>query len=146
MAKLPKDGIVLSTGVLSPPLVTVYGANPNIPEIDGYSIGKINGPESYYVVYKSPNFYSSTTADSTQSVIVDSTNRLGFGFVARSVQGFDKDGITVFENYFYCGKARSFTTSVSDIAAQFPPGTTACTLKVYQYYCEEWFDCFIRVS
>ena len=117
-----KDGIVLSSGQgTSQPLV-IYGAQPNISASSGYTQGKVDGSGSYFVVYSVPNYNAAnkTTADSTKSVIVDSNHTTDFGFTAQSAQGFNRAGITVFEHYFFCGNAKTYASSNSNITGDFP--------------------------
>ena len=55
-------------------------------------------------------------------MIVDCKHTTEFGFTAESAQGFNRDGITVFEHYFFCGNGKSYTSSNPNITQDFPTG------------------------
>ena len=118
-----KDGIVLSnsSGGVSQP-IHVYGAQASIPSSNGYTQSKIDGPASYFVVYSVPDYNNHPHATSTKSAIVDSQNTTSAGFTIESAQGFNKEGIAVFEHYFFCGNGKSYTSSNPNITADFPIG------------------------
>ena len=119
-----KDGIILSNaeGGASQPMA-VYGAQSNISTSCGYTQGKMDGSDSYFVVYSVPNYNCQPTADSTKTAIVDSHHTTKFGFTAQSTQGFNRDGITIFEHYFFCGNAKTYASSCPNITADFTPST-----------------------
>lgn len=52
--------------------------------------------------------------------IVEKTTKQSFGYYARSFQGFDKNGIVLFEHHFFCGTAKDYIDSQSSIASAFP--------------------------
>ena len=101
----------------------IYGAKRDISADNGYYLAKVDGSKSYYVVYREPDFFDFHEHTSTSSKIISSPNcDIPLGFVARSAQGWDKTGITLFEHHFYCGTARNYTTSSPDITEEFPKG------------------------
>ena len=53
-----------------------------------------------FVTYSVPNYNASGITPAAMPAIVDSTRAIEFGFTARSVQGFNKEGMTVFQDYF----------------------------------------------
>ena len=99
----------------------VYGANRNIPDSSKMTLGKIDGSASFYVVYRDPD-YQETNWDAECSKIVDGSTEIEFGFTARSTQGFDKVGISLFEHIYYCGTGGTFKSSYPDITDSFPAG------------------------
>ena len=118
------DGIILADaeGVTQP--IVIYGANPSISESSGYTQGKMDGSHSFFVVYSVPEYNTNQpTADSTKTAIVDSHHTVKFGFTAQSTQGFNRDGITIFEHYFFCGNAKTYASSCPNITADFTPST-----------------------
>ena len=117
-----KDTIVLSNteGTSQPMVLNV--AHPNIPASSGYTQGKMDGSDSYFVVYSIKDYNDTKGAQSTRTAIVDSQRTTNFGFTAQSTQGFNRDGITLFEHYFFCGKGKTYDNSNSNITGDFPSG------------------------
>ena len=117
-----QDGIVLyNTEGTSQPMA-IYGAQPSILASSGYTEGKMDGSDSYFVVYSVPDYNDTAGAQSTRTAIVDSQSTTKFGFTAQSTQGFNRDGITLFEHYFFCGKGKTYANSNPNITGDFPSG------------------------
>ena len=53
-------------------------------------------------------------------VIVDSNTVVDFGIAAQSVQGFPKDGITIFKHYWFCGVSHHSNTNVGELIGGGP--------------------------
>ena len=109
------DAIILSGRVKHR---IVYGEDRDVSIDDDYRKGRIDGIESFYIVYSTPQYGKG--APSTQSVIVDSQYDINFGFMARSAQGWDKNGITLMEHSNYRGRGVTFTHTEVDITSLFP--------------------------
>ena len=118
-----KDGLVLysSKEDVSPQLV--YNDNVNIGERAKYTQGKVDGSDSYYIVYSVENFNVQNQNVFDTSVVVDSNQTTEFGLTAVSAQGYDKSGIVLFEHGGFCGQGKLYTTSNPDITGTFPPHT-----------------------
>ena len=112
------DPIVLSGSLGSE---QIYGARRDIPQSDRMTMGKVDGSKAFYVVYRDPN-YQETGWTAESSKIVDSSRDIEFGFTARSTQGWDKVGISVFEHIYYCGTGETYKSSYPDITGTFPAG------------------------
>jgi len=54
------------------------------------------------------------------SAIVDSQSNINLGFVARSTQGWDKVGMTLFAHPYYCGTGATFLSSNPDVTQEMP--------------------------
>ena len=52
-----KDGLMLSNDQGKSQPQTVYGTQPNIPVSDAYTQGKMDGLDSYFDVYRLPNYF-----------------------------------------------------------------------------------------
>ena len=117
-----KNGLILSNNQGLSQTMTVYGDISSISD-SKYEQGKMDGTNSYFVVYSVPNYYDNPTAASTVSTVVDCQDTTRFGFNVKSAQGFDRNGITVFEHYYFCGNGKDYTESNSDITVNFPPNT-----------------------
>lgn len=117
-----KNGIIF-TGKLgsSDP---IYDHERNIPTENQYTKAKVDGNDSYYVVYKDPNYtdYPTNKPTKLSYKIIDSTSDVTLGFTARSTQGWNKTGITLFEHEFYNGTGRNFESSDNNITEKFPHG------------------------
>ena len=100
----------------------IYGADRNISADYNYQRAKIDGTDSYYVVYREPDYFDYHSHSESSSKIVDQTSDVTLGFPARSTQGWDKTGITLFEHHYYCGTARHYVSSNPDITDEFPSG------------------------
>lgn len=124
-----KDGLMLSNDQGKSQPQTVYGAQPNIPVSNAYTQGKMDGSDSYFVAYSVPNYNARGFTREGMPAIVDSTSNVEFGFTARSVQGFNKEGITVFQDYFFCGKARNYTSTTEDITGTLPGASSVIINK-----------------
>lgn len=98
----------------------VYGQDTDVSTDDDYEKGRIDGTQSFYIVYSTPQYGEG--ASSTQSVIVDSQYEVKFGFKVRSTQGWDKKGITLMEHSNYCGTGVTFSNTEVDITSLFPTG------------------------
>ena len=98
----------------------VYGHDRNLSTDGNFEKGRIDGKESYYIVYSTPSYGEG--ASSPRSVIVDSQSDITFGFMAGSTQGWDKTGITLMEHPSYRGTGVTFTHTEVDITSSFPTG------------------------
>ena len=87
-----------------------------------YNKARVDGSKSFYIVYSKPEFFDTHEHSSTSSVIVDSSCDALLGFTARSMQGWDKDGIILLEHHWYFGTGHTYTTSTPDITHEFPSG------------------------
>lgn len=101
------------------------GKERNIPESDGFSRGKLeDNDESFYIVYNQPDFadYAPSSVDDESGMeIFDTDIEAKFiRFNIRSLQGFDKTGIVVFEHQYYNGTGINYTKSDPDISTAFP--------------------------
>ena len=108
------DAIILKGRIGSK---TVYGHDRDLSADGDFERGKIDGTESYYIVYSTPQYGDGQRG---QSVVVDSRSDVNFGFTARSTQGWKKDGIVVMEHVNYNGTGVPFTHSNVDITPSFP--------------------------
>ena len=52
-----KVGLMLSNDQRKSQTQAVYGTQPNIPVSDAYTQGKMDGLDSYFVVYSVPNYF-----------------------------------------------------------------------------------------
>ena len=86
----------------------------DIPLSSYYTKGKIEGDQSYYLVYDNTDFCKVTTMR-----IVKGNEFVDFGFVARSCKGFDTDGIDLFQTSYFCGNSHHFASSNDDISALY---------------------------
>ena len=120
MSASTQNGLYLMTsdGALEygPKYVPVY----DLPSEDGtYTQAKMGGTESIFVVYRSTNM--STAAKGEEAgIIVDRTSYKSVGFTIRSFQGFDKDGLILFEHSNYAGNGVNYRESDANIGASFP--------------------------
>ena len=99
----------------------IFGSKRDIPGDNKMTMAKVDGSSSFYVVYREPQ-YQETGWDSKCSKIVDSSTEIELGFNARSTQGWDKAGISVFEHIHYCGTGETYRSSYPDITGTFPSG------------------------
>ena len=99
---------------------TVYGHDRDLSTDGDFEKGRIDGTESYYIVYSTPQYGEGVS--SAQSVIVNSQSDVKFGFMARSTQGWNKTGITLMEHPSYRGTGVTFTHTEVDITSSFPTG------------------------
>ena len=112
------DSIVLSGSLGSE---QIHGARRDIPESSRMTLGKVDGSKSFYVVYRDPDYQEANwTAECSK--IVHSPSEIEFGFTARSTQGWDKVGISLFEHIYYCGTGGTYKSSYPDITGTFPAG------------------------
>ena len=115
-----KDGLVLYSSKESVSPQLVYDGNTNIAESAQYTQGKVDGSDSYFIVYGVDKFDVQDLNPSGQRVVVDSNQTTEFGFTARSAQGFDKSGIVLFQHGHFSGQAKLYTKSNPDITGTFP--------------------------
>ena len=101
-----------------------------------YTKGKVGGSNSFYVVYDQDNWERQTfQVSSTSTVVVDGEAVLDFGFEAQSVQGFTKDGITLFKHYWFCGVSHHFTSSNANVQDLIPgPSSMIITKGWWTFY------------
>ena len=100
-----KNAVILSGSLGSSP--PIYGSDRDIPEDNGFTKGKVDGTDSFYLVYSKPDFHDNTGNSSTVK-IVETTSDVNLGFTARYTQGWDRLGISVLEAYWYGGTGRSY--------------------------------------
>ena len=92
----------------------------DVPASDDYTVAHLKDTNSsMYIVYELPKY---NAADALKKrMIIDSTEKKDLGFVARSLRGFNCEGIVLFECYHFSGPdAYMFTKSSSDITDEFP--------------------------
>lgn len=99
----------------------IYGEAREIPTSENYDVGQVDGTDSFYIVYSTTNFGEGASSNKTR--ILDNQSQVNLGFMVRSTQGWDKQGITLLEHYNFCGTGVTYTSSEPDITASFPPGT-----------------------
>ena len=121
MSASTKAGLYLTTNdeqfEEGPKYVPAY----DLPTEDGaYTKAKLEQDgASLFVVYGSPNM--STGKKGSEGVkFVDSSKYESAGFVVRSFQGFDQDGLILFENSDFSGNAINYRDSVANIRNSFP--------------------------
>ena len=90
-----------------------YGNNTS--QRGDYVKARVTGSYTFYVVYSQTDFLGS-------SRIVRNRNTEDVGFVIRSFQGRDKQGIVLFTHVNYCGQAGQFIARDDDITDMFPSG------------------------
>ena len=98
----------------------MYGHDRDLSTDGDFKKGRIDGTESYYIVYSTPQYGEGVS--SAQSVIVNSQYDINFVFMARSTQGWNKTGITLMEHLSYSGTGVTFTHTEVDITSSFPTG------------------------
>ena len=98
---------------------TVYGYERDLSKDGEFERGNVDGTKSFYIVYSTPNYGEG--GSNSQSVIVDGQNEVKFGFMAKSTQGWDKVGITVFEHPNYRGTGVTYARTEADVTSSFPP-------------------------
>lgn len=112
--------------VLSSSLPPIYGKDRDIIANQmGYTKARVDGSDSFYIVYRKADFHDDVDSGSSDSYIVNSTNDVNLGFIAKSTQGWDKTGITVLEHAWFCGTGQTYKSSNPDITDHFPPGDRA---------------------
>ena len=99
----------------------IMGAKRDIPARNEMTLAKVDGSTSFYIVYRDPD-YQETNWSAENSKVVDSSAEIELGFPARSTQGWDKVGISIFEHIYYCGTGATYKSSYPDITDTFPPG------------------------
>ena len=117
-----KNGLVLYSSGEGVSPSWVCNDSVNISTQLNYTQGKVDGSDSYYIVYSVDNFNTQNQDVFDTSMIVDSNQITEFGLTAVSTQGFDKSGIVLFQNGGFCGQGKLYTTSDPDITETFPPG------------------------
>ena len=116
--------------------ISIYDPEPNIQEdhsgnyIDG-QMDNESSPKGFYIVFDKKNYGIDDV--STRSVLVPenplsgSSEKVTFGFTARSAHGFDvrSPGIVLFHLSHYVGNAKDYRTSHPDITDAFPGFVTS---------------------
>ena len=121
MSASTKAGLYLTTDdeqfEEGPKYVPVY----DLPTEDGaFTKAKLEQDgASLFVVYGSPNM-STGEKGSEGAKIIDSSNYESAGFTIRSFQGFDKDGLILFEHANYAGNGVNYRQSDANIKNSFP--------------------------
>ena len=101
----------------------VFGAKMDIPAGNDMTNGRVDGTQSFYVVYNEPGYLKGAKDwSANSSKIVDGPNEIELGFTARSAQGWDKVGISIMEHIYYCGTGETYRSSNPDITTSFPSG------------------------
>ena len=119
------NGIILTNPQLGSQ--TIYGADRDIPEKYGYTQARVDGSDSFYIVYDKVDYlqdWPKVKNSAEDSVIVDKQSDINLKFVVRSLQGWDKTGITLFEHHYYCGTGATFLSSNVDINQELPTGNS----------------------
>ena len=124
-----KDGLIISNDQGKSQPQIVYGSQSSISQSNEYTQGKMDGSDSYFVVYSIPGYNAHGITPAAMPAIVDSTSTVEFGFTAQSAQGFNKEGMTVFQDYFYCGNARNYTSTDLDITGTSPGASSVIITK-----------------
>lgn len=132
MSGAVQNALILSSNLGSEDFT---GIDRNVPASSNYTKAAVKGgTASMYVVYPQPDFNEikpTKQAPTTQaptctpqpaSKVVETTSPVQLGFVARSLHGFDKDGIIIFEHQNYCGNGKLYKQSNVDISSEFPIG------------------------
>ena len=88
-------------------------------------MARLDGPNSFYCVYSKPDFYDVSFNDPAMAdtVVVDTQTQVPLNFTARSAQGWNNVGISVFEHQYYCGTGITYVNSTPDITNSFPTGS-----------------------
>ncbi len=109
-----------------------YGSNRSVDTSLELTAGRLedNKAPSIYFVYSKPDFDDVHDHDANSSKIVETTDSIDFGWNCASFQGFLQDGIILFEHHYYCGTARDFNDSLSDLTPDFPEGDKDVTAFV----------------
>lgn len=136
MSRTIKNAIVLSSELGSLP--PIYGLERDIPENHEITKARVDGSDSFYIVYDKPDFHDESDTNSS-SYIVDTTENVKLEFTARSTQGWNKIGITVLEHAWYCGTGQTYQNSNPDITDAFPPGASSIIVMkgVWSLYCRK---------
>lgn len=71
---------------------------------------------------------------------MDSEVQIDFEFQASSAQGFNKDGIVLFDNERLCGNGKNFHNSTNDLTNIFPNGASSLIIQ------EGLWDLFTEVN
>lgn len=92
----------------------IYNRTTDIPASKNFKTGYMTGPESFYLVYNTPN-----TGDSNPETSIyvsnQSDSQQSFPWPVQSANGFDKVGIVLFEHESYCGTGKLYQSGVPDV-------------------------------
>ena len=96
----------------------------DIPARENFTKAKLDGGKSaVYVVYPEPDLNKTKPTMSHASCLVESdSSQTSLGFVARSFQGLNKEGLILFEHHNYCGNGKLYKDDDRNINADFPSG------------------------
>lgn len=111
------------------------GIDRNVPASSNYTKAAVKGgTASMYVVYPQPDFNEIKPTTQPASKVIETTSPVQLGFVARSLHGFDKEGIIIFEHHNYCGNGKLYKQSNVDLSTDFPVGDSrgASSFIVYE--------------
>jgi len=96
------------------PRQVIYDRTTDIPASENFTKGYMTGPESFYLVYDTPN-----TGDSNTGTSIYVSNQSGspqsFPWPVQSANGFDKVGVVLFEHASYRGTGKLYSSGVSDV-------------------------------
>lgn len=124
MSASTTNGLILQTadGALTygPKYVPVY----DLPSNPAYTKALVEGHQSLYVVYAQPKMATAQFGESP-GVVVDKESFTSLGIHVRSFQGFDKDGLILFEHSNYAGNGVNYRQSDPNIDNEFPAGKPA---------------------
>ena len=111
----------------------------DIPASDNYTKAKLDGGNSaVYVVYPQPKLNETKPTVQPASCLVESdSSQTSLGFVARSFQGLNKEGLILFEHHNYCGNGKLYKDDDRDINSDFPSGKRA-GVSSFIVYQGEW--------
>lgn len=113
-----KAGITLSSRV---GIETFYDHQKDIPLVNDYTKGKMTNNKSMFIAYAWPG-YNAWDYGLSPGVIVEETSTQDLGMIVRSVQGFDREGIILFEYRNYTGNALLLRESKASVKQEFPDG------------------------
>ena len=91
---------------------------------ENYTKAKLDGRNSaVYMVYPEPNLNKTKPTMVHANCLVESdSSQTSLGFVARSFQGLNKEGLILFEHHNYCGNGKLYKDDDRDINSDFPSG------------------------
>ena len=111
----------------------------DIPESSNYTVGYLKDTAySFYIVFEHP-YYNRDYAETRYVILDRCSQKVPFGFVARSIRCFNNDGIALFEYRYFGAEAHEFKESCSDITPYFPcmqqgEGISSVIIKAGEWY------------
>ena len=101
---------------------SIRGSSRDIDPSSKFTKGRVDGNDSFYVIYPEPNYMDDEPDSQRKSKVIKTSAETEIGFVARSAQGWNKEGISLFEHRNFCGTGETYKSSNEDITSTFPPG------------------------